>query len=475
LNQSNQKQLSAFKLAMMAIIAIDMLKNIPSHVQYGPSLIFYYCFAMLVFFLPSALVSAEMATSFPKTGGAYIWIREAFGKPIAFMAIWMQWLLNVTWAPTILIFMVITASYYISPNYFEAHKLQLLASVLSVFWISVALIANGIKTSSYISVFSAIVGVILPMISFVILGAFWLLNGHLQTSDFTWSLPNFELNANYLRLLLPLLLSFMGMEMIAVHADDVKNPQKSYPKALIIASFSIFCMVIPASIAIMLVMPKDQIAFTTGVVESFKHFLIAFHLSSYLPIVIFMLIVGSFGIFYTWLLTISRYLLSATEDGALPKIFKFKNKNNMPVMLLIFQGIAFSALTSFLILMPSIEQAFWLMTVACTQFGLMFYILLFGAAIKLRLSRPDIHRPFKVGKSPFLIVAMSSIAIIVCFLSIIFGFIPPPHIQTEDIFRYKAYLILVMAVGLGAGLLIFIYQSFKRSQSAPIKYSLENK
>jgi len=464
MNSKTQKPLTVFKLAMMAVIVIDSLKNLPSNAQYGSNLLFYYTLAILIFFIPSALVSAEMATSFPKAGGSYVWIREAFGKTWSFVAIWSQWLVTMTWAPTILTFIVLTTVYWVAPTQIENNRL-LLFFILSVFWASVGLISCGMKLSSYISTFSAIIGVVLPMGFISCLGVYWLTQFGYTNSTALFTLPKMSLNADHLRLLLPLLFSLMGIEAIAVHANDVHNPQKSYPKALLLAGFLIFCTVIPASLSIITVIPVEEIELTTGVIEGFGKFLNAFHMSALLPVIVCMIVIGGFGIFYTWLLTVSRYLLAATKDGSLPKIFQKTNKNGMPMNLLIFEGIVFSSVCSLFLLMPSIEQAFWLLTAACAQFGLLFYIFVFSAAIKLRFKYPDLHRPFQVGKSNFLIVLMSSAAILMCAAAIAFGFIPPSSMPIQSKFLYEICLASVIVFGFGLGFLIFGYSYFVQKKS----------
>src|SRR6185312_15280024 len=104
----SQKPLTIFRLVMMAVIAIDSLKNLPANAQYGSSLLFFYLIATVAFFIPSALVAAELATGWPETGGIYVWVREAFGKRTAFLAIWTQWLYQLIWYPTILSFIAVT-------------------------------------------------------------------------------------------------------------------------------------------------------------------------------------------------------------------------------------------------------------------------------------------------------------------------------------------------------------------------------
>ena len=46
----------------------------------GLPLVAYYLVAAIAFFIPVALVAAELATAYPNTGGIYVWVREAFGR-----------------------------------------------------------------------------------------------------------------------------------------------------------------------------------------------------------------------------------------------------------------------------------------------------------------------------------------------------------------------------------------------------------
>ena len=67
--QLKNKALGIFPLAMINVVAIIGLKNLPTLAEYGVALILYASIAALCFFIPSALVSAELATGWPKTGG----------------------------------------------------------------------------------------------------------------------------------------------------------------------------------------------------------------------------------------------------------------------------------------------------------------------------------------------------------------------------------------------------------------------
>ena len=96
--------MGVFTLAMLNVAAVLSIRNLPSQAEYGWSIIFYITAASICFFLPSALVSAELASAWPEDGGVYQWVKEAFGPKWGFVAIAMQWVENLPWFPAVLTF-----------------------------------------------------------------------------------------------------------------------------------------------------------------------------------------------------------------------------------------------------------------------------------------------------------------------------------------------------------------------------------
>jgi amino acid transporter len=93
-----------FLLAMINLSVMASLRNLPIVAEYGYGSLLLYVIVAFLFLFPSALISAELATGWNKTGGVYIWVKEAFGQGWGFFAVWMQWIHNVTWFPAILSF-----------------------------------------------------------------------------------------------------------------------------------------------------------------------------------------------------------------------------------------------------------------------------------------------------------------------------------------------------------------------------------
>src|SRR5579862_5401139 len=110
-----RKKIPLISLVLLIVAAIDSVRNLPVSALFGSSLIFFFVFAAIVFLIPTALVSAELASNISE-GGIYQWCRLAFGEKIGFLAVWLQWINNVIWFPTMLMFIAGTATYLIKPE-----------------------------------------------------------------------------------------------------------------------------------------------------------------------------------------------------------------------------------------------------------------------------------------------------------------------------------------------------------------------
>jgi amino acid transporter len=70
---------------MINVAAVLNLAQLSILAEYGLSAVFYVVTAALLFFVPVSLVSAELATGWPKTGGVYVWVKEAFGPSLGLL------------------------------------------------------------------------------------------------------------------------------------------------------------------------------------------------------------------------------------------------------------------------------------------------------------------------------------------------------------------------------------------------------
>jgi len=159
-----EKKLGTFMLAMITVATIVSLRNLPLSAALGFESIFYFVISALVFFIPIALVVAELATGWPHAGGTYIWVGEAFGKKWGFFALWLSWVAAIVWFPTILAFtaaMIASLLEGIFPSFLGGRYFSF-GVMLIIFWGMTFLNFLGIKTSGWFSCVGTILGTLIP-------------------------------------------------------------------------------------------------------------------------------------------------------------------------------------------------------------------------------------------------------------------------------------------------------------------------
>lgn len=431
------------------------LRNLPLVAELGYSMIFYFAFVALFFLIPCALVSAELATGWSKSGGIYIWVREALGDRWGFFAIWMQWVHNVTWYPAILSFVAATLAYIFNPE-LATNKIFIQSVVLTIFWGMTFINYFGIETSSLVSTIGVIMGTIIPGGFIITLGIIWILSGHpLQIPFQPASLfPDFKHISN-LVFLAGLFLAFAGLEVSAAYAGEVKKPQKNYPRAILISAIIVFFLFMLGALAIGLVIPADQISLVAGLMEALKVYLGYYHLDWLLPALGGLLVLGAIAEVNSWIIGPVKALYTTSIHGNLPPFFQNLNKYGMPTHLLLFQAIIVTIASFVINFMPTISTAYWILTAISAQMYLIMYIFMFISAIRLRYSHPHVPRIYRIPHPHKGIWIVASLGILASIFAITIGFIPPAQLETGNLFIYDGFLMIGLLMMMAIPLIIF--------------------
>jgi len=451
----NKRVLSIFVLAMLNVSIMASLRNLPLVAYFGLEAIAYFFIVALFFLIPCALISAELATGWPKSGGVYVWVSEALGERFGFLAIFMQWVHNVAWYPVIMTFVATTLAYVINPDLAE-NKVYVISVVLVGYWGMTLLNYLGIKTSSLFSTFGVIAGTIVPGILIIALGFSYVIGGNPSEIPFSFKalVPKYE-GINSLVFLSGLFLAFGGLEVSAGYASDVKNPQKNFPRSIILASLIVFFIFMLGSLSIALVIPKDEISLVSGLMDSFEHFFARYHLNSILPIMAVLLIIGAIAEVNSWIIGPIKGLHATALEGNMPRYFQKVNKHGTPTNLLLFQALIVTA-SSFVILhMPTVSASFWILTALSAQSYLVMYVLMFIAAIRLRYTKPKTLRPYSVPYQRKGMWVFASMGIFASILAILMAFIPPQSLEVGSLVFYVGFLLLSLTIMMAFPMILF--------------------
>ena len=439
-------KLSVATLAIMNITAVVSLRGLPAEAIYGPSSAFYYIFAAIVFLIPTAMVAAELAAMFSdKQGGVFRWVGEAFGARTGFLAIWLQWIESTIWFPTVLTFGAVSLAFIGSDDVSDAamasNKTFTLITVLAIYWIATFVATKGLSWVGKISKWGGIIGTIIPAGLLIVLGIIYIASGGHNNMDMSQGFFPDLTKLDNLVLASSIFLFYAGMEMMGVHAMDVENPTKNFPKAIIIGSIATVAIFVLGTFALGFIIPAKDINLTQSLLIGFDNFFDYLHMSWAGPVIAVALMFGVLASVLTWVAGPSKGIFTVGKAGYLPPFFQKANKQGVQRNILLVQGGIVTLLSLLFVVMPSVQSFYQILSQLTILLYLIMYMLMFAAAIVLRYKMKDAPRPFRLGKGNALMWIIASVGFAGSLLAFVLSFIPPGQIATGSSTVWYSVLI----------------------------------
>jgi glutamate:GABA antiporter len=455
--------LGVFSLAMMNVAVVMSLRGIPMIAKEGLQMIFFLLFASLLFLIPVSLVSAELATGWPKSGGVYRWVKEAFGPRWGFAAIWLQWIQNTVWYPTVLAFAAGALSYLFLDPALAGNKYFNLAVILCVYWGATFVNFRGMKTAGWVTTAGVISGTIFPAAIIIGLGVWWVTTGHPIefTQTYTGFVPNLA-DFSRVAFLAGIVTLFAGMEVGAVHVMELKEPRKQYPKAVFLAAVIIMIVFTAGAMAVAAILPEKDISLTAGLMQTyhvaFKRILGSAGMEWGVPIIGFLLAFGVIGGVTAWIAGPSKGLLATAKDGDLPPLLAKTNRKGVQTHILFVQGSIVTILSLAFVIMPNVSSAFELLTALTATLYLIMYILLYAAAIRLRYTQPNVERTYRIPGGNFGMWIVAGVGLLAVLFAFVVGFFPPEQLKVGTPAFYVGFVIAGTLVFLAAPFVISLFR-----------------
>lgn len=429
----NKKVLGLFALAMINVAAVLSIRNFPSMAVYGWSCIGWYVIGAIFFLIPISLAGAELATGWPEGGGVYAWVKQAFGEKGGFTALFCEWSNNLVWFPTVLSFIASTLAFALTPS-LATSGLYMFTVMMIAFWGTTGIAYFGEEVSTKFGNIGVILGSIIPAILIIFLGIWWLGSGAAIV------LPPFSIGAMVptislatLPFFATVILLFAGMEMAGFHALETKDPQHDFPKAMAISAVIIVVCTVLATLAIAVVIPADQLNLASGVMQAIQYFFNAAHVPWMVAPMAILITLGGVVSLAAWLIGPAKGLGIVAEEGNMPPIFDRTNKYGAPVAVLVIQALIGSAVSLLYVFLPSVNQAYWILSAMTVELLCIVYVLVFAAVIKLRYSQPDTPRPFRIPGGMPGVWIVGGLGMLGTVFAFIVGLMPPSYFQTSGI------------------------------------------
>jgi amino acid transporter len=457
---SQKRSLGVFALVMINVAAILSLRNLPLLSPYGLGMIFFYGIAAVAFFIPVALVSAELASMMDDEGGVYVWIRAALGEKCAFLGVWMSFVTTVTALTMTLIFIGVSTAYAICPSLSQS-KFFVSAVVIGLTWGATLVTLKGMHVSALLTTLSSILGTLIPGILIVGLGCYWILGHRPVAIDLSpHSLVPKWGGFSQISLLVGIMFAFAGIEMSAYHVKDVRDPLRSYPRAIFYSIALILAISILGSLAISLVIPREEIRLEAGVIQAMTTMLQQLHLGWLAPIMGFFIAFGGAAYAFAWVAGPARGLLATRSTGALPPIFQRVNGQGMPVVILLGQAVVVTVCALLFLLMPSIGVGFWVLNAASSVMILVLYLFLLLAGPILRYRMASVKRLYRIPGGNWGMNGLALLGLANVIFCAAIAFVLPRELERE--FSPSSFAWIVLATIAVFGCPPFIFYALKK-------------
>ncbi len=439
----SKARLTWLALAFLTVGSVGDLGTAPALAVFGLASVVLYVLPAIVFLVPASLVSAELASGWQ--GGVYNWVSEGLSPGMGFAAVWCQFAQTTFYYPAVLAYVASTLAYVIAPSL--AHSgIYTAAVIIVVFWAAVIASARGVTSVDKLASYGIVIGTLIPGALLVVLAVIYLAQGNPSAAplDSHHLLPPWNGLASIV-LIVNSFFTYAGVEVNAVHVDDLRDAPREFPRAILVAVILILLVFMFPTLAISVAVPSTHISLTAGVMQAFRFLLDHFGLGVLIPIIGIGLVVASISGLLDWLTGPSTGLLEiGRERGYLPPYLQKVNANGVQVRILVAQGVVITLIGLLYALVPSVSRAYWIFAALATEVYLIMYVLMFVAARNLRRRQPEHARGYRAP-------ALSTICVVGMLASVaacVIGLLPPSQLGHANVPLYAVSLLAgVLAVG----------------------------
>jgi len=280
-----------------------------------------------------ALVFANLGKAFPRTGGPYAYARRAFGDFVGFQTAWGYWI--AIWAGNAAIAVAFVG--YLAVFWPAVGTNGILASAVGIAAIWFLTFTNilGVRQGGQIQLITTVLKFI-PLLVIGLVGIFFI-----KGSNFTPFAPQGVFPGITAAAALTLW-AFIGLESATVPAEEVKDPERTIPRATIIGTLLATAVYILATVAIMGIVPNAELAKSASPFADAATTIFGGWAGKGIALVA---MISAFGCLNGWILLQGRVPLAAAEDGLFPKQFaKVHGTRKTPVFGLVISSLLVTGL-----------------------------------------------------------------------------------------------------------------------------------
>ena len=404
-----QRHFGRFDILFFLICTIVGVDTIATVAGGGGEAFTWMLVLAVIFFVPQALLFAELGSAFPQEGGPYFWTRLAFGRLAGAVNNFLYWITNPVWIGGSLTAACVGAVevFFNNGNSLSTPMFYVIALVFV--WVSILAAILSFSKAKWLPTAGAFARFLLLglfTISCIVYAAKHGVHG-LGAGSYKPSYAGFVLLVGVL------LFNYVGFELPSSAGEEMTNPRRDIPFAIGRSAVgSVLLYALPV-LGILIVLPSSAVTNFSGFADAMKDVFTVYGGSiakdgtpalsgagtalAGIGAVLFILCLLTSGV--TWIMGSDRALAVSCYDGAGPRFLGvISGRFGTPVRVNIFSGIVATVIVILAETITSGNAAKYFgavlgVTISTT---LISYIGIYPAVWKLRRSHPDVERPFRM-------------------------------------------------------------------------------
>ncbi|NJC23665.1 amino acid transporter [Arthrobacter pigmenti] len=394
-----QKSLGRFDILLLVVAAVISVEVLGQVSGFGGETFTWTLILAITFMIPYGLIFAETGGAFTEEGGVYVWTKMAYGRVVAAITSLFTWVTQPVWVGGAMAFVAVeTWSEYV--GHIEAGSVGDYAFKLAFIWITVTSAIVSLKHGKWLPSLGAILKVLF-LTFFILVTIVYGVQHGFNGLDLGFFSPTL---AGFLGVTPLLLFSFLGFESGNSAAGEMKNPAKDVPISVARSSMIAAASYLLPILAILLVVPVDQITGIGGLFGAIATVYTVFGGAAEIMLavsaMVFCFVLVSQGA--AWMIISDRMQAMAAADGSFFGGFfgRFHPRLGTPIRVNTLSGVVATLFMLAAMQLTGTSSALFgvVLTIAISTF-LLSYLLAIPAAVRLRTKYPQTHRPFKVPVS----------------------------------------------------------------------------
>ena len=464
-----RREMGFWDVLLFNIAAVLGPRWIAAAAHNGTSSISLWVLAAVLFFLPTALIIIELSTRFPAEGGLYVWSKEAFGDFHGFVAGWSYWVYTFFYFPGLLSASVAMSVFIGGPKYgwLADNMPYTLGTSLGLLAVAVILNIVGLNIGKWLQNAGG-VGTYVPLLMVLGIGGYIALH-HGSATHFSWrsSLPDWNLDT--VNFWSQIAFAFTGMELVCAMSEEVREPRKTFPRAIYASAALIALIYVTATIAVLALRPAPDVDPRNGVFQAITDGSTLAGIAWFGILAALLVTVGNAGGVGATVAGVARIPFVAGIDRYLPSFFGEIHPRWKTPWLSILVQAGFSALILiFTQVSTTLKTGYLFLVDMAVILYFIPFLYMYAAVIKLayRADRETSQQAVLVPGGRLGVWVTGLLGFIVTLGSMVLAAIPPDTAKSKLLFDLN--IVFWTAVVIGIGLLLYWNGARHKGSAEPV-------